>query len=158
MVKRWAGCTDLLHVSCISSHTSQIRTVKKRSCCCSSKQLSQVVRCLFSCVLTARSQWLSSLASLTFRFLFRPKTMCFSRMQCSPWFHPDQAMLTQTAFASSFAHCFIFSNNARNRKDWARTGNQFSQSPLESNHEIKTRFMQVCWSDSYSPHNILWLY
>lgn len=110
MAKRWADCTDLLHVSCVSSRATQIGTVKKISCCCCSKQLSQVVLCLFSCVLTARSQWLSSLASLTFRFLSRPKTMCSSRTQCSPSFLPDQAMLTLSAFGSSFAHCFIFSD------------------------------------------------
>lgn len=110
MAKRWADCTDLLHVSRISSSATQIGTVKKISCCCSSKQLSQVVLCLFSCVLTARSQWLSSLASLTFRFLSQPKTMCFSRTLCSPPFRPDQAMLTQSALGSSFAHCFIFSD------------------------------------------------
>lgn len=97
-------------MSCISSSTTQIGTVKKISCCCSSKQLSQVVLCLLSCVLTASSQWLSSLASLTFRFLSWPKTMCLSSTLCSPSLRLDQAMLTQAAFGSSFAHCFIFSD------------------------------------------------
>lgn len=89
-------------------NAKQIGTMKKISCCCSCKQLSRVVLCLFSCVSTARSQWLSSLASLTFRFLSRPKTMCFFRTLCSPSFCPVQAMLTQTA--SFFAQCFIFSD------------------------------------------------
>lgn len=61
VIGRWEDEADLPHMFLIKSPTIELGTMKQRSCCWSYKQLSLVVLCLCSWVLTARSLWLSSL-------------------------------------------------------------------------------------------------